>query len=295
MVEGPETATIAISSISSGLLLGNTTSHTVTITDNDFPRVNLSVSTNTGSEVGTNIVTVTANTSDPVIGNQTVDLAISGTGITTSDYNLSNSTVTLLNGQTTGSVTFTVVNDTLIEPTETATLTLTNPSSGLVFGSITSQSITLINDDFPFVDLSVSTNAATEAGPSVVTVTATASSPVLSNQSVNLTVTGTGITAGDYTLRNSVITIPDGQTTGSASFIVINDDLVEGTETAVLALAAPSSGVVLGSTTSQNITLTDNDFAPPVDGNLDGIPDDEQNNIVSIRTPNDDYVTFAAP
>ena len=295
LVEPTETAILTIGNLSSDLLFGATISQTITIISNDFPRVSLSVSSNTGSEAGSTIVTVTANASDPVIGNQTVDLAISGTGITTSDYNLSNSTVTLLNGQTTGSVTFTVVNDTLIEPTETATLTLTNPSSGLVLGSTRSQNIILINDDFPFVDLSVSTNAATEAGPSVVTVTATASSPVLSNQSVNLTVTGTGITAGDYTLSNSVITIPDGQTTGTASFIVINDDLVEGTETAVLTLAAPSSGLVLGSTTSQNITLTDNDFAPPVDGNFDGIPDNQQNNVVSIQTLNNDYVTFAAP
>jgi hypothetical protein len=260
LVEGPETATIAISSISSGLLLGSTTSQTVTITDNDFPRVNLSVSTNTGSEAGTTIITVTANASDPVIGNQTVDLAITGTGITSEDYNLSSSTITFLNGQTSGAVTFTVVNDTLIEHIETATLTLTNPSSGLVLGSTTSQNITLINDDFPFVNLSVSTNAATEAGITVVTVTATASSPVLSAQTVNLTVTGTGITTGDYTLSSSIINIPNGGTTGTATFTMVNDTLVEGTEFATVAISSISSGLLLGSTTSQSVTITDNDF-----------------------------------
>ncbi|MEA5616226.1 hypothetical protein VB711_00005, partial [Cronbergia sp. UHCC 0137] len=159
--------------------------------------VNLSVSTTTGTEVGTTLITVTATTLSPVLRNQSVDLTVSGT-VTSADYTLSGNTILIPDGSSTGTVTFTVINDTLIEPTETATLTLTNPSAGLVLGSTTSQNITLINDDFPFVNLSISTNAATEAGTTVVTVTATASSPVLSDQNVNLTVTGTGITAGDY-------------------------------------------------------------------------------------------------
>ncbi|WP_416233540.1 putative Ig domain-containing protein [Cronbergia sp. UHCC 0137] len=253
------------------------------------------VSTNTGSEAGTTIVTVTASASDPVIGNQTIDLAITGTGITSSDYNLSNSTITFLNGQTTGTVTFTVVDDALVEGTETATLTLTNPSSELVLGSTTSQNITIADNDFPTVNLSVSSNSGSEAGTTVVTVTATASSTVLGNQTIGVEIAGTGITSEDYSLSNSTITIPNGQTTGTITFTIVDDALVEGTETATLTLTNPSSGLVLGSTTSQNITFIDNDFAPPVDGNFDGTPDNEQNNIVSIQTPNNEYVTFTAP
>jgi Ca2+-binding RTX toxin-like protein len=70
---------------------------------------------------------------------------------------------------------------------------------------------------------------------------------------------------------------------------------VEGTETATLTLTNPSSGLILGSTISQAITLTDNDFAPPEDGNFDGIPDDQQDNVLSLQAPNNQYVTFAAP
>jgi Ca2+-binding RTX toxin-like protein len=295
LVEGTENATIAISSISSGLLLGSTTAQTVTIADNDFPRVNLSVSSNIGSEAGTTVITVTALTTDPVIGNQTVDLAITGTGITSGDYNLSNSTVTILNGQTTGTVTFTVIDDTLIEPTEAATLTLTNPSSGLILGSTISQAITLTNNDFPVVSLSLSSNIGSEAGTTVITVTATTSDPVIGNQTIDLAITGTGITSGDYNLSNSTITIVDGQTTGTVTFTVVDDALVEATEIATLTLTNPSSGLILGNTILQNITLTDNDFAPPEDGNFDGIPDDQQDNVLSIQVDNNEYVTFAAP
>ena len=111
----------------------------------------------------------------------------------------------------------------------------------------------------PTVNLSVNTNTGTEAGQTLITVTATASSAVSGNQTVNLGVTGTGITTGDYTLSNTTITIPNGATTGSVTFTVVDDILVEGTETATLTISNPSSGITLGTTTSQNITIADND------------------------------------
>jgi len=113
----------------------------------------------------------------------------------------------------------------------------------------------------PTVNLSVSSNTGTEAGTTAITVTATASSAVSGAQTVNLAVTGTGITAGDYTLSSSTITIPNGQTTGSVTFTIVDDALVEGSETAVLTISTPSAGITLGATTSQNIVITDNDVA----------------------------------
>lgn len=116
----------------------------------------------------------------------------------------------------------------------------------------------------PTVNLSVSTNSASEASQTAVTVTATASSSVSGSQTVSLGVSGTGITAGDYTLSNATITIPDGQTTGSVTFTVVDDDVYEVPEIAALTISNPSAGITLGSTVSQNITITDNDNPPNV-------------------------------
>jgi len=113
----------------------------------------------------------------------------------------------------------------------------------------------------PTVNLSVSANAGTEAGTTVITVTATASSAVSGIQTVNVAASGTGITAGDYNLNGSTITIPNSATTGSVTFTVVDDALVEGTETATLTISNPSAGITLGATTTQNITITDNDTA----------------------------------
>lgn len=113
----------------------------------------------------------------------------------------------------------------------------------------------------PSVNLSVSSTAASEAGATVVTVTATASAAVTGNETVSLTVSGTGITADDYSLSNAVITIPGGSTSGSVTFTVVDDTLAEGTETASLSISNPSGGITLGAITSQNISIADNELA----------------------------------
>ena len=115
----------------------------------------------------------------------------------------------------------------------------------------------------PTVNLSLSTTTGSEAGRTIVAVTATASSPVTGDQTVSLGVAGTGITAADYTLSSGTITIPNGATTGSVTFTVVDDAIVEGTETALLTVTNPSAGITLGSTTSQSLAIADNDVATP--------------------------------
>ncbi len=114
----------------------------------------------------------------------------------------------------------------------------------------------------PIVNLTVSSNLVSEAGSTAITVTATASEPVSGNQTVSVGVSGTDITAGDYTLSNTTITILSGETTGTATFTIVDDALVEGNETAILTISNPSAGILIGSNT-QNISITDNDMAPP--------------------------------
>jgi len=229
------------------------------------PIVTLSVSANTGTEAGTTSITVSATADVAVSGDQTVNIGVTGTSITAGDYSLSNSVITILNGQTTGSVTFTVIDDTLLESIETATLTISNPSSGLTLGATLTQNVVITDNDLatnPLVTISVSTNTGTEAGTTAIIITATANAAVSADQTLNLGVSGINITAGDYSLSNSVITILNGQTTSSVTFTVVDDALVEGSEIAALVISNPSSGLTLGSTTSQNITITDNDVAP---------------------------------
>ncbi len=354
------------------------TSSNVSVLLNNYPiRVNLSVSTSTGTEAGTTAITVTATAATPVPSDQTVNLAVTGTGITTGDYTLTDGDaaagiqIKILSGQTTGTVTFTVVDDLENEGDETATLTISSPSTGLTLGTTLSQNITITDNDTnapptavvltpssaslaenastaeaielstisitddgagtntlslsgadaasfeivsgklrlkagvvldfetkpsylvrvdvddttvggtpdAFADFTLNlTNVAevhlaasaatgTEAGQTVITVTATADSAVIGDQTVDLAVTGTGITTGDYTLTDGdvaagiQIKILSGQTTGTVTFTVVDDLENEGDETATLTISSPSTGLMLGTTLSQNIAITDNDTA----------------------------------
>ncbi len=182
-----------------------------------------------------------------------------------SDYKNNPITVTFNPGETFKDVQIPVAGDTNIESNETVNLSLSNPSGGTVVGTKQPNAVlTIENDDsYPTVNLSVSTNSGTEAGKTVITVTGTASKAVSGNQTVNLAVTGTNITTDDYTLSNSTITIPNGSVSSSVTFTVVDDALVEGTETATVAINNPSAGITLGNTTTQNITITDNDSTPP--------------------------------
>jgi len=116
----------------------------------------------------------------------------------------------------------------------------------------------------PSVNLSVSAATGTEVGTTAITVTATASAAVSGAQTLTVGVAGTNITAGDYTLSDTTLTIADGAITGSGTFTVVDDAVLESTETATVSISSPSAGIILGSTTSQAISITDNEAAGAV-------------------------------
>ncbi|MEG4535342.1 DUF4347 domain-containing protein, partial [Microcoleus sp. D2_18a_D3] len=161
------------------------TTGTLTITDNDFPTVNLSVSPVTSTETGTPVITVTGTASSAVVGDQTVNVALSGTA-TAADFTTIPNIITIPDGQTTGSFTVNVIDDPLVEGSETGTFTISTPSSGVTLGTTTTGNVAITDNDFPNVNLSVSSNTGTEAGTTAITVTATAETAVEGPQTVNL-------------------------------------------------------------------------------------------------------------
>lgn len=275
-LEGDETATISIASVTPGITTGTTTSQNVTIVDNEKPSVNLSVNATSGTEAGTTSITVTATASAAVTGAQTLKVTIGGAGITTTDYNLSGgalssiskptATLTIAGGATTGTFNFDILNDADLEGNETATITISVPSNGITLGTTTSQNVTIIDDDKPSVSITVDKNAVNESGNTsdrTVTLTATSSVTIAGTETVDVMISGVGIQGSDYTLNSlptaGKITI-SASNTGTATLVIADDSDVENLETLVVTITQPSAGITLGSTNSQNITITDNDF-----------------------------------
>lgn len=173
-------------------------------------------------------------------------------------------TFTPANWSVAQTVTVTAIDDTAVEGAHTGTITHTVASSDPAYNGLAARAVVASIDDndgvaLPEVNLVLSTATAFEAQATAVTVTALASAPVATNQTMTLSVGGSGITAGDYYLTGTVITIPAGQTSGSVTLVVADDAIAEGTEVATVSLVSPTSGIVLGGGASQTLTLVNND------------------------------------
>ncbi|QJD78872.1 putative Ig domain-containing protein [Spirosoma rhododendri] len=234
----------------------------VTITVSN-PTVNLSVSSNSGSEADKTAITVTAMAAAPVVGDQTVSLAVTGTGITSGDYVLSSNTITILNGQTAGSVTFTVVDDNAVEGTETATLTISNPSSGVALGNTVAQNITITDNDVaPGLSINDVSMAEGNSGTTTFTFTISLAAPApAGGVSFNYaTANGTATAGTDYVATSGTGTIPEGSSTFAISVLVNGNTTFEADKTFFVDVAN-----VTGATVSKGLgtgTIVNDDAQP---------------------------------
>lgn len=113
--------------------------------------VELTVSQSTASEGDITAIIITATANAPVSGNQTVGLTIGGAGITSGDYYLTNTTITLLAGQTQGSTTLIIADDAVEEGTEQMTITMSTFSAGITPGNNISKTVSIVNNDCSFI------------------------------------------------------------------------------------------------------------------------------------------------
>ncbi len=226
--------------------------------------VNLSVSANTGAEADAPAITVTAAASGAVSGTQTVDLTVSGTGITTGDYTLSNATITIPDGASSGSETFTIVDDNLYEGPETAILAISNPSDGISLGAETTQSIAITdNDPQPAVTLTLAGSPFAE-NSGTATVTAALSNPSVQDVTVSLLFSGTATgDLVDYAASGTSILITAGTTSGAVTLTGIDDALDETDETVVIDINGVTNGTESG-TQQVSASITDDDAPPTV-------------------------------
>ncbi len=246
----------------SGAHLGASTTHTVTVVDNDNqPTVFLTAATQSVSEsAGT--VTVQFSMSKTYLLEVTVPYTISGTASNPGDHNLSSGSLTIAPGSTSGSISFNIVSDSLDEPNETVIVTLGTVTNGNT-GSPSSQTITINNDDpTPTVQFSSATQSVSEA---VGTVTVQVNLSAVSGQNVQVpfTVSGTASYPSDHNLTAGTLTIPAGTSSATTSFTVNNDTRYENSETVILTMETPTNATVSG-VMVQTVTITNNDPAPTI-------------------------------
>lgn len=73
---------------------------------------------------------------------------------------------------------------------------------------------------------------------------------------------GTAIAGSDYSGTPVTVSFADGQASATAAIAIPDDALVEGDETALFSLSAPTNGAVLAVQDTTTLTITDNDTIP---------------------------------
>jgi Subtilase family/Calx-beta domain/SdrD B-like domain/PA14 domain/CARDB/FG-GAP-like repeat len=288
LVEGNETVNLALINPTGGATLGTQKSATLTIIDDDtyIPTAGILSFANPTyelNEAGVPNGSVTINrTSGSEGAISTTILLAGGTATAGSDYSGSPITVNFANGETTKTVTIPIANDTLVEPTETFNLTLTNPTGGSTIDSTKNTSIVSILDDDVQLNFSGATYRVNENGTAITEINVTLTGQATDAVSVTLSFTdGTakGCVCASSSVNNDFyngtfsIDFAAGETSkaipvqlaslGGTNTLRIRDDAkVEGDEYFTINLIDPTGGATVGNQGSAKVTIVDNDVLP---------------------------------
>ena len=144
--EGNETVLMALSNPTGGGRLGTRTNAVLTIED-DEKSLQFSSATYEIVEGVRNLV-VTVNRGGPLKSVITVQYATSaGTATAGSDYTTRTGTLSFSSGSKSKTISIPILNDTTDEENETFTITLSNPTAGVLLGANEEATVTIVDND----------------------------------------------------------------------------------------------------------------------------------------------------
>lgn len=265
--EDPETVNLSLSNPSAGTI-GVIPNATLMIVSDDsglgFAATSFAVSE--GLAGGQAVITVYRN--GATNETTTVDYATvaNGTARAGRDYTSVAGTLTFEPGETVRTFGVPINDDDLIEATETFGVILSNATGSAVL-QLASATVSIIDNDFSAGTLMLQSASylVAENGGSV-TVTVLRTNGVTGVVTVQYeTVTGTAST-NDFVARSGVITFIEGQSVGTVTVTILDDNMVEGDESFALRLFNPTGGASLIGATEAGITIVDEEIGP---GSLD--------------------------
>lgn len=212
--------------------------------------------TEAGPTTGTFTVTLATGSS----GTTTVNYSVSGTATPGSDYMALSGTVDITDGNTTGTITVTPVDDSETESNETVIVSLSS-GVGYTVGSPSQATVTITDDDVsgdPTATIVATDPTATEAGTTTGTFTVTLDEASSGTTTINYTVGGSATPTDDYIALSGSVDITDTNTTGTITVTPVDDSIIEGTETVIVTLA-PGTGYVVGSPDNATVSITSDD------------------------------------
>ena len=236
-----------------------TSSHTLTITDNDAPpgvTVGFAATSGSGLESQSPAPLVVA-LSTAQAGTVTVGYAVTGgTATNGADYTITNGTLTFAAGETVKVIPNVITNDLTQESNETIILTLSNPT-GAALSPNTVLTYTITDDDATTVTILATDATAAEPGTDTGTFTISRTGSTAAALTVNLAITGTATSGADYVNISNTVVIPAGAATVAVPVIPVDDTIPEPVETVIATL---TPGIyTIGASASATVNISDDE------------------------------------
>ncbi len=186
----------------------------------------------------------------------------SGTALAGQDYTTTSGTLNFANGDTSKTITVTVLDDTAVEAGEAFNVTLSGATNGATIGTATAVVGLSSEDTASEFNFSPTSYSVGEAATSVM-LTVSRTGGGVGAASVNYaTSNGTAVAGQDYTATSGTLNFAIGETSKPITVPVTNDTAFELGESFSVTLSVPSVGATIGAATAL-VALTSNDpFAP---------------------------------
>jgi endonuclease I len=223
-----------------------------------LPKVSLSASATSGTEADQTVITFTAKLDKASNASQTVDVAISGTGIASTDYTLSATQLTFPASETTKTFTVTVADDSDDEGDETMTVALQSPSAGIKLGTTVQKNISIVdNDNIKTTVQFASTQITKNEDAGTIQIPLNLVNPSANETQVNISLPSTS----DISSYSQTVTFAANETTANVTVAINDDQETENNEQFTFTITSVSGGTQakLGTQTTCNLVIVDND------------------------------------
>ena len=259
IVEPVQVVTLALTN-AVGFTIGTISNFTFTLFDNDQPTIQFDSAG--AADTPENGGPVSVNVQISPAADATVQVASVGSATLDSDFTLSATQfVFTAAGATSQALTVTLIDDTIVEPTESISLNLVAPS-GAGLGLPTNFTFNILDNE-PAVRFTISTATVNEGDGTYQLVVYKSST----NNTVtgNITLSGTALegATNDYTLSATNFTL-DGATTSATITVTINDDPYPEADEAAVFTIANVTAASPGSPSAFTLTIVDNDPPAPL-------------------------------
>ncbi|MBW8682807.1 Calx-beta domain-containing protein [Chitinophaga rhizophila] len=296
IIEATETVIVTLTHGEGIRLTGFTASNTngsaiVNINDDDNIAANKMISianANDGAEPGINgafLISLPAGitVSEPV----TVNFNVTGTATANEDYTSLNTSATILPGQNNITLPVMLLDDNIIEHAETVIVSIREGVStnlGTFNASTVNEATVTINDDDntaanKVISITAANNGAEPSTNGRFTISLPAGITASENVTVIYNIAGSATNGEDYNTLDGIAIIPAGQNNMHLTVAVVDDHIIEHTETVILGLTT-GFGQTLGNFTAS----TANGAATVLITDEDNVP---ANKVLSITAAND--------